>query len=286
MLGIIGNLLTIIAVAKCRFLQQKRNVLIVSLAISDMILVSMFVVDMLGTPFDRLYTFKISLSFIMLSYAEFTSATHLVFIGIERVIAIMWPLHHPRIVTEKTLASAVVIAWLTPAVSCVPAFVYVIETTDSYQGHVQLLDIFYGLCLASYCIFAIALCGIYGKIYRDARFQVNRVQAFTGNNHNTNSGNNKAIKLVLVILLAFLVSDFLYVVYGTLKLCGVDPDGVNPYLLMLEAVSFVFVQANAVVNAAVYAVFSRQFRRAYGIVLCFCKHDHHAREGITESISL
>jgi hypothetical protein len=225
----------------------------------------------------------------MLSYVGFTSATHLVFIGIERLIAIMWPLHHPSIVTEKSLAIAIYTAWLTPA-SLVPGLLYVIKTIETYQDRIRIRDYNYGLCLGIFCVFTITLCGIYGKIYHDARAQVNKVQAMTSTrvshqNTTQTASNNKALKMVLVILLAFLLLDCPYVVHGTLKLFGVDPDGNNPAIIILEAVSFVFIQSNSVVNVAVYAAFSPQFRRAYIIVLCCYKHNIHSSESITESTS-
>jgi hypothetical protein len=226
----------------------------------------------------------------MLSYAGFTSAAHLLFIGIERLIAITWPLQHPRIVTEKTLTVAVLTAWLTPAVSIVPGLLYVMETIKTYQDRIRVRDYYFGYSLVAFCIWTVTLCGIYGKIYYDARAQVNKVQAMTStrvNHQNTTKtgSNNKAIKMVLMIILAFLMLDCPYVVYGTLKLCGVDPDGDNPAVLLLEAVSFVLLQSNSVVNVAVYAAFSLQFRRAYRIIICCYKHNWHSSESITESTS-
>jgi hypothetical protein len=244
--------------------------------------------DMLGTPFDRYYAAQISLIFTMLSYAGFTSTTQRVFIGIERLIAIMWPLHQPRIVTEKTLAMAVLTAWLIPAVSIVPGLLYVMETIKTDQDQLRLRDYHYTLCVVAFCTFTIALSGIHAKIYHDARAQVNKVQAMTQVNHRKDmniKGNNKAIKMVLMILLAFLASGFLYVIHGALKLCGVDPDGVNPAVILLEAVSFVLIQSNAAVNFAVYAAFSLQFRRGYGFVLCCCKQTRHSSTSITERMS-
>jgi hypothetical protein len=218
-LGIFGNLLTIIAVARCRFLQQKQNVLLVSLAVSDIHSVCMYVVDMQATPLDKYYTTNLGLLSTLLLNSGFISATHILFIGIERVIAITWPLHYPRIVTEKTLAIAIVTAWLTPAVSLVPAYLYVIKTAESDQDRKDLLYFHYVFCFVTYCIFAIALCVTYGKIYYDTQAQVNKVHAMSaipGNDPSPTKhpGNKKAMKMVLVILLAFLILDFPYVLHG------------------------------------------------------------------------
>jgi hypothetical protein len=134
----------------------------------------------------------------------------------------------------------------------------------------------------AYCIFAIALCGMYGKIYNDAKAQVKKTRALTATlGHDLGNikhhGNKKAMIMVLAILLAFLVSNFLYEVVAVLKLSGVDPLGINPTVILLEAISFVFIQANSAVNVAVYAIFSQRFRRGYTIILCFCRHEQHSR---------
>ena len=79
--------------------------------------------------------------------------------------------------------------------------------------------------------------------------------------------------MVIVIILAFLVSYFPVALYGSLKLCGVDPDDANQAVIILAAVSTAFCQCNTVIDVGVYAIFSKQFRRAYLYILFCTKYE-------------
>jgi len=83
--------------------------------------------------------------------------------------------------------------------------------------------------------------------------------------------------------MAFLVLNIPYVVHELIQLSGVDPDGVNEALIMLDGASLVLGQTNLVINIAVYAIFSSHFRRAYGIILCFTTHNRHLWENASEN---
>jgi hypothetical protein len=247
----------------------------------------MFLVDIQQTPADNYYGTRLSLTFTLLTCSGFTSATSIILIGVERVIAITWPLHYARIVTEKTLAGAVVALWVAPMVSVFPGYVFFLQNAEQEKDLIWLRNLHYVLVIMAYCVFAISLCGTYGKIYYDARAQVKRIQTLsTTQGHIPSADSNKAMTVVLIVILTFLVLNLPYVVHGTLKLYGVDPAGVNSRVILLEVVSLAFGQANSAVHVAVYAIFSLQFRRGYGIVMCFFKHVQHSDEREAENIIL
>jgi hypothetical protein len=262
-------------VATNTYLRKKKNVLIVSLAVSDITCSITNVIVIEGAPSGEYITTDINLNSTIITCTVFISILHILAIGIERLLAITRPLHYITIVTDKMMVAMVIGVWLTPIVIIIPGFVYTMETMEtSYR--IPARKALYYLCVCSYCVFTVTMCSMYGKILRDATLQANKVHELTTSEENNpniiKNPGRKAIKLVLSILISFTVLYFPVVMFSLLKLCLVDENDTNPTMNLLEVISLALMEANSVVNVVIYAAFSREFRQAYMDILCFCKY--------------
>ena len=265
-----GNVLTLISVLTNHALRKKRNVLIVSLAVSDITSLAAYLVSTTHVPSDDYFrTANFNLDFTLVTTTVFISIAHIVVIGLERIIAITRPLHYPRIVTNKTIAIMVLAVWVIPIVSIIPGYLYAIGNPET-TGQI-LHTAHYSVCTAAYFALSITMFLMYGKILRDATLQANKVHQMTTQFVKvTKRPEKKALKLVISILVCFTLSYLPYALFCILTLSLVDASGYESSMELFEVVAIFFVQVNSTVNAGVYAAFSREFRQAYVKILCFC----------------
>ena len=251
-----GNLLTIVSVAANYHLRKKRNVLIVSLAVADITSLAVYLIITANAPSgDYVRTNHLNMNVILVTTTVYISAIHIVFIGIERIIAITRPLHYVRIFNSKTIVVMVITVWIVPPITLIPGYWYAISTTEA--GYETLLMILYSVCVASYLVLTISLCSIYGKILRDATLQANKVHQMTTQFAKYNKVNKlpgkKAVKLVMSILICFTLSYFPYMLFCVMKLYLQNTDKSQYNMELLDVLATFFVQVNATLNAGVYA---------------------------------
>ena len=167
---IAGNLLTLIALVRCRHLHVQRNWLIGSLCLADIMVAVTCAVSMSLTG-DVVWDLRVT----VMNVAFFISFFHVIIIAADRFIAITLPLRYFAIVTKISIIVMIAIAWLVPALVLIPLY----EVT-SLQG--QMPNGRYYVHLANHVvniIMSILLIGtivvLYGKILKETRSHVRRI---------------------------------------------------------------------------------------------------------------
>ena len=268
-----GNVLTILSVVTNRHLRQKRNVLIVSLAVADITSLAVYLIITANTEsgeYVRITNFN--LHHTLVTTTVYISVAHIFFIGFERIIAITCPLHYPRLITIKVIVVVVIAVWLLPTITVIPGYLYAIAHNETV--HRTLPTVHYSITVASYLVLTITLCSFYGKILKDAILQANKVHQLTSQfstddaTINRKRPGKKALKLVISILVCFTLSYCPYALFCILTLCGVDTSDNKSSMELFEVIAVFFVQMNSTVNAGVYAALSKEFRQTYLRILC------------------
>nr|KAG5691756.1 hypothetical protein BaRGS_014756 [Batillaria attramentaria] len=116
-----GNVLTIAAIVQVQRLRTLSNHYIASLACADCLVGLMMPV--LGLSFLPAFSnwfhqnYAACMTLLSLIYmSAFSSGFHLLLVTVDRYIYIVHPFHYPRVVTEKTVAVKISVAWVASVV--------------------------------------------------------------------------------------------------------------------------------------------------------------------------
>jgi hypothetical protein len=271
---VFGNLLTLIAIGKCKFLQTKRHALIASLSVSDLLFGIIFAVHV-GIDGDSAGVTsgsngKLTTPYLIIVGQFFICFQHIFYIAVDRFIAVTWPLRHNVLVTQKVIAMILVTLWVMSPAIFVPLLWYLNDDTSTKYGslsHVQAA-ICYGFLSGSVVGFIIIVI-IYGKICRDSYKQSRRIHTVESQQEHARSKgpSNKGLKVVGAILVTYFVLFSPYYVFSIVQLTeygGISEDNLN----ILERISNVALLTNSSVNVIIYAALAKDFRRAYVLLLC------------------
>ena len=161
-----GNILTLTALLKFKYLRTKQNALIGSLCISD-ICVGICIIGGASTTLysdanntDGFATFTTTSVFI--------SIAHMVMNGINRFIAVVVPLRYSTLVTKKTIMAFIVASWMSPIVLLLPIYCYAM-TVESSGRESYIRRIHRMVVLGSSAIVGMLFSILYGTIIRQMR---------------------------------------------------------------------------------------------------------------------
>ena len=273
-LAIFGNLLVILGVYKKRYLRQKGNVFIVSLAFADLL------VAILAMPFNasQVLTGKWPLrqpacDIFNANDVLFSTASilHLCCISIERYIAVVDPFHYHQRLTRRKLATMLFIVWsLSAVISHAPVHTgYYSTPSERYIQTEDPSDPTYGLCLfrvnpvyaiisssVSFWTPAVIMLGAYAIIFREARKQDLRTEELGLR------CKHKAVKTLGIVMGAFLIcwTPFFvwYVLTAVLNVCENCE-----HLGSITTALFWIGYFNSALNPIIYAFLNRKFSRAF-----------------------
>ena len=267
-----GNILTIVAVFHYRRLRQKKYTVVISLAITDclvgfsgaLLLLKFYSYCQRSSLHDMLLQGAIRIPIL-------SSMFHLILMGVERFVAIVWPLRFENMVTENTLKGGIAACWIISFLICF-----------GYLGWLPYISRFPDMCLwqtaplqatlvVELLLYGIIFTGmiiIYGKKICIARAHTRRIQAANEEQQSQSSpvrpNISKGMKLVGLLLSAYLIAWLPYfVVYFIILHHG--------YSTIINTSSMVvlhFGLANSCVNTLIYAWTNTDFRMAYFSLLC------------------
>jgi len=114
-----GNILTLICFISSNKLRQQKYALICSLASSDLLVgfvkISVTLWLNFGGSLEKCITYN---QFVVVFSIEgstyFVSLSHLIMIGIDRPIAVMFPLRYASLITRKVVVTMISISWVIP----------------------------------------------------------------------------------------------------------------------------------------------------------------------------
>ena len=235
-IGLIMNILNIIAIANAPSKMSPHSKLVISLAVSDMCVVLPALVTRLLRR--QLYRYDIYECYDVVTYSYFepsvtlASLLNLLALGIDQFIAIVKPLHYTRIVSNRRTRECIVLIWLmsfiTSVIETLPETINYYKNDGtipeniinySYDGKkpfcFHMIDEYtpripYFLVIPELIVLII----IYTRIYVACKLYVTRRQAFRPDDQH----NNKAIVTTLLVIGTFMVC---WVPYGMLHVLAI-----------------------------------------------------------------
>ncbi|XP_063269646.1 histamine H2 receptor [Prinia subflava] len=282
-----GNIIVCLAVTLDRRLRSLTNCIIVSLAITDLLL------GLLVVPFSALYELSGEWPFSSAFCNVYTSLDvmlctasilNLLLISLDRYFAVTTPLRYCQVVTPSRVAVGLAVIW---AVSLMVSFLPIHLGWNTNGTAVQntgpacnkectlAVNLVYGLLDAflTFYIPLVIMCVTYYRILKIAREQAKRINHTWGNTPTPPMvKEHKATVTLAVVLGAFIVCWFPYFTVFTYR--GVWGDsGVKgtPMSIVLW-----LGYANSALNPILYGTLNRDFRVAYQHLLC-CRRTGHTR---------
>ena len=262
----ISNLLTIICLYRYEFLRRKKNLLIGSLSVADLCVGIGWMITIAINYLDKRECTSIIDKFfsteLLTRYPLYTSVIHLIVIAIDKLVAVVLPLRYESLMTKKMLIVLITFAW------AFPFFLLFIKQFSGLNGSLTGCDDIYITIMARtlpdlliYFIILTMMIGIHCIILKEAHQQSRRIA-----NMETMAGNKatkhatKANKCVIIILGSFSV---LYFPFALLSILAVS-NNIYPVLFhVLQSIGLQSMLLNSFVNIFIYAVWLKDFRKAY-----------------------
>ncbi|XP_054073866.1 histamine H2 receptor [Rissa tridactyla] len=285
-----GNIIVCLAVTLDRRLRSLTNCIIVSLAITDLLL------GLLVLPFSALYELTREWPFgstlcniytsldVMLCTA---SILNLFMISLDRYFAVTTPLRYSQVVTRSRVTVGLVVIWtVSLMVSFLPIHLgwntngtAVQNTVPSCNKECTLeVNPVYGLvdALLTFYIPLVIMCITYYQILKIAREQAKRINHAWCCSSNTPMPpmvkEHKATVTLAVVLGAFVVCWFPYFTVFTYRgMWGDNTVKGTPIMSIVLWLGY----ANSALNPILYGTLNRDFRVAYQHLLhCWRTGDH------------
>ncbi|KAL9836271.1 histamine H2 receptor isoform 1-T2 [Geothlypis trichas] len=280
-----GNIIVCLAVTLDRRLRSVTNRIIVSLAITDLLL------GLLVLPFSAFYELTKEWPFgsvlcniytsldVMLCTA---SILNLLMISLDRYFAVTTPLHYGQVVTPSRVAVGLAVIWtVSLMVSFLPIHlgwntkeIAVQNTGPTCSEECTLaVNLVYGLVdsLLTFYIPLVIMCITYYRILRIAREQAKRINHTWGNapvSHMVKE--HKATVTLAVVLGAFIVCWFPYFTLFTYRGVWGDSQVKGTPMSIVLWLGY----ANSALNPILYGTFNKDFRVAYQNLLHCCRTRH------------
>ena len=302
---LIGNSLVCMAVASFRNLRTHTNLVLVSLAATDLFMVFVMALNA-TTAVTTEWSFGEEWCDIIASAGltiAFISILHLCFLSVDRFIAIHSPFQYPFLVTKRRVSSILPLLWIFPIVA-----LHLPIADISFRGQVYGCSIraytpthsqmFYTFIMVAvfvavpFTIMLITHAYVFTVAFRHARrlgLMERSVRAISKDNHSDNSSSRKSIsksiskslefnnlrreiksaKTFALIVGAFLLCYLPFFTAGTYrKYSGADSISHNTMLIMTW-IAF----SNSFCNPLLYGVRYTQFRKAFKRLCCRCCTD-------------
>ena len=188
--------------------------------------------------------------------AMFVSYMAVLFIAIERIVVIKWPFTWREILTLKRVFVIILITWIT-------AVIFVI-----------MVLLYYRLWSFTLYIVILLFCGIAILIANSViacllQYKKRTLATITGAQQTTNSSKKKALKLVIMINIIFMVTCLPYaIVYLIVLICFLPSSNCNfkhQYLLIVYASPFMdmLTNINFFINPIIYIWRDNTYRKAF-----------------------
>ncbi|XP_038069359.1 alpha-2Da adrenergic receptor-like [Patiria miniata] len=305
LLSILGNLAVILAILKTPRLREKTsNIFLINLSLTDLMNASLVMPSAsvaliaddwyLGSPWCYAQC-AFNYWFIIVSMLTLSM------ISIDGYYAVLHPMHYMSIITPKVVKLAVGYAWLQGCVfALVPVFyrwvvydywevVCAIDwDTYSQEGALTYVILAFLFC---FLVPAIVMTFCYTKICRVARQKA--VGPDIGGGGANAKKNRKAIndrrviKSLAIVVAIFFLCMTPFCITKLIKICT-NTKALPPYLYLVSAW---FGYLSSATNPFIYAIFRRDFRRAFKNVFCRGwifpgrSRSHSSHEGTRMSIS-
>lgn len=282
-LGLLGNVCTILTVSQSQFRHMTSRHILCSLAVSDSLLLCTnpfnqhFMKDLWHQDVRALSTFGCKLFFAMYRVGKISASWFIVLVAVERFLAVIFPLRAKAVLQKKTvfisIATVYIIVFSVAGVwsfstgivdnVCIPDMV----TAGTQQFHSLLVLI--GACLYSLVPMTILLTltpPIVIKLLRNHRQRLRM-------HHSAILRSARETSRISIMLIGIATAYIIWVTPITIVLIitfwtkkpifGSD----NSSMIILQTVALTFEQLNHSCNFFIYILCSFQFRRKFCLMI-------------------
>nr|XP_046919242.1 protein trapped in endoderm-1-like [Dermatophagoides farinae] len=294
-IGIIGNLITIIALIKQQINHQNSHhsstttIFVINLAIADLLFCSLVMPLQSGRYLTRSWPFGQLLCRLYPLFYYGTVATSLMMITaitINRFILIAFNRHYSRIYNRKNVIIMIIFCWLF-SYTLVSIPVLKLYGQTGYQSNTFSCTILRDqrerspkkfLFILGFFLPMTTIVFCYGMILFHIKRQQHKRQTKTTQNNgtimiNNNNTTNRDLRLTLLICVVFgaFLACFLPLFIGNVFI----PDDRYPYFHVFASI---FAWMNSCINPFIYFVMNQRYRQAYKKLFFgnfFFKNHHH-----------
>nr|XP_023013216.1 5-hydroxytryptamine receptor 1A-like [Leptinotarsa decemlineata] len=284
-IAILGNVLTLFAILFSKKLSSlTANYFVFSLAVSDLMVGCSLPYHMLFylvQDFGKTRTICL-LRFALTCFACSSSICNLLFIAMDRYLAIVYPLHYTRFMTKKTAYILISVGWLLATSTASTPLVW----NEWYEGvSCEVVYVFpfsfikYVLCPMFVMIWTTMLL-LYSRICKEASGHQRRLRGSANLNQLSSSfTESKSFQVMMIILGCFTICWLPYLVITIYARTAKSFQSASLYEIF-----FNLAMANSCMNPLIYAWKNTNFRKAF---LCLVKcrtPDHTSANFITNHL--
>ncbi|XP_046847953.1 melatonin receptor type 1A-like [Xenia sp. Carnegie-2017] len=282
--ALMGNLLVLKAIHRFRRLRTYSNTIICNLSLAD-VLFSTFV-----APINAFYwsqeklqpsSFTCHVTGVGALLFGISSIYTLVFVSIERFLAITYPLKHRQVFSTKVIGIGLMIIWLSTLAICLLSFaVSKYKYIESFYHCIAAWDESLAYTVTIICVgnvlpmLVLIYCNVrVFKVIRDRR-KLSKIRMTNPNRDKVNamkSSQKRASFIVMIVISVFVIS---WTPYCLSMLClAIDGCRLPPWFM---SASVVLTIANGSFNPLIYGLLNKNFRRAFAELLHLSKRQQLA----------
>ena len=261
--SIILNILVMIAVKTTPRLRNNCNILLASLAGTDLIVGAisqpLFAIDLMYRVTGNLEHQTVCiLQYIRDTSARWSvpaSAQHLALLSIERYLVIKYPYRYQEIITKPRLTSSLVFAWSVAAILVVLAAIPTVNNNFNF---------FPGNYILIASILILIFCQI--AVYHEASNQMNKIktQQMSLERKENFLREKKALITTTIVIGTVLLTNVPLIAFRLVF----EPLSISPGIkFLLESVARSLILCNSVCNPLIYCTRSSEYRRVFKRIL-------------------
>ncbi|KAK6182222.1 hypothetical protein SNE40_009951 [Patella caerulea] len=270
-----GNLIVLIAVMSFVKLQTVTNYFVVSLAFADLLVgagtIPLYAVFHLqtGNVVENKTACLIRYALVVESCGA--SLLNLLFISIDRFIAVIYPLRYYSLVTPKRAKVSILILWIyITFVSLLPTMGWNLWNDDSVCDFYEIFPKAY-VVISSFLLISVCICLatlMYVRIFLEAKRQHKKMVIETA--HRSTSIKRRlerdlsSAKAMATVLLMFVIFWLPYLASAPFRF---SPYMSNDLINVIKDFALCLSMSNSMINPMIYALLRKDFRAAFKQVL-------------------
>uniref|UniRef100_A0A665WJJ4 Growth hormone secretagogue receptor type 1 n=1 Tax=Echeneis naucrates TaxID=173247 RepID=A0A665WJJ4_ECHNA len=278
LVGVVGNVMTILVVSKYRDMRTTTNLYLCSMAVSDLFIFFCMPLDLYRMWRYRPWRFGDVLCKLFQFVSEsctYSTILSITALSVERYLAICFPLRAKALVTKRRVRALILLLWTVSLLSAGPVFVMVGVERDSMDGDTReckmthyavesgLIGAMVWLSSVFFFMPVFCLTVLYSLIGRRL-WQRHRETNSSSRVAHRDKSNRQTIKMLVVVVLAFVLCWLPFHVGRYLQFRSLDAP--SPLLSVLSEycslVSVVLFYLSAAINPILYNTMSWKYRGA------------------------